>query len=122
MWYYTRFMSLNPASTEKFFFEFWSDFSAYFPLRSLDMSSESKKLLSTPEVCFLDATGFVRFVLTGVRVANFLNIAKFELIFYTTLLYCMSVCLLVCLSFFSVCPVCLSVCMSVLCTALLVYV
>ncbi len=36
------FMSLNPAITEKFFSEFWSDFSAYFPLRSLDMSSERK--------------------------------------------------------------------------------
>jgi hypothetical protein len=73
--------TFNPASTEKFFFEFWSKFSAYFPLRPLDMRSERKKILSIPEVCFLDATRFVRLVLTGVRITNFFIFAIFDLIF-----------------------------------------
>jgi hypothetical protein len=30
----------NPASTEKFFLEFLSDFSVYYPTRPLDMRSE----------------------------------------------------------------------------------
>jgi hypothetical protein len=110
----------NPASIETFFSNFDQIFQ-YFPLRSLNMRSERKNFLSIPEVCFLDATRFVRLALTGVRVANFLNIAKYDLIFYTTLIYCLSVCLLVCLSFFSVLSVCLSVCLSyVHCTVLLV--
>ncbi len=41
---------INPASTEKFFFEFWSDFLVCFPLRPLDMGSERKFFLSLPEV------------------------------------------------------------------------
>jgi hypothetical protein len=40
----------NPASTEKIFFEFSSDFSVCFPLRPLDMGSERKFFLSLPEV------------------------------------------------------------------------
>ncbi len=71
----------NPASTEKFFFEFWSDFSVCFPLGPLVMRYERKNLLSLPEVWFLDATRFVRLVLTWVHVANFFNIAHFDLIF-----------------------------------------
>ncbi len=41
---------INPASTEKIFFKFSSDFSVCFPLRPLDMGSERKKFLSLPEV------------------------------------------------------------------------
>jgi hypothetical protein len=95
-----------------FFFEFWSNFSVCFPIRPLDMRSERKKFLSVPEVCFLDATRFVRLVLTGVRVTNFFNIANFDLVFYTTLIYWLSSYLLVCFPSLSVCPVCLSVCLS----------
>ena len=72
---------LNPASTEKFFFKFWSDFSVCFPLRPMEMRFKRKKFLSLPEVWFLDATRFVCLVLTGVRVANFFNITHFDLIF-----------------------------------------
>jgi hypothetical protein len=104
--------SLIPASTEKFFFEFWSDFSAYFPLRSLDMSYERKIFLSLPEVCFLDATRLVCLVLTRVRVPKFLNIAKFDLIFlHNTLI--LSVCLFVGLFVILFCLSCLSVCLYV---------
>ena len=71
----------KPASTEKFFSEFWSDFSVCFPLRPLDMRCERKIFLSIPEVWFLDATRFVRLVLTGVRVTNFFIFAIFDLIF-----------------------------------------
>jgi hypothetical protein len=83
------------------------------------MRSERKIFLSIPEVCFLDAARFVRLVLTGVRVANFLNIAKFDLIFFhnTHILFvclffglfvilfclsCLSVCLFVCLMYSTV--------------------
>jgi hypothetical protein len=45
------------------------------------MSSERKKFLLLLEVCFLDATRFVRLVLTGIRVPKFLNITEFDLIF-----------------------------------------
>jgi hypothetical protein len=74
------------------------------------MSSERKKSLSLTEVCFLDATLFVRLVLTGVRVPKFLNIAKFDLIFFTKHSYaiCLSVCWSVCHSFLSVLSVYLS--------------
>ncbi len=64
-----------------------------------------------------------RLVLTGVHVANFLNIANFDLIFLLST-HILSVCRFVglfviffCLSCLSVCP---SVCMSVLCTVLYV--
>jgi hypothetical protein len=43
-------LPLNPASTENFFFEFWSDFSVCSPFRPLDMRSERKFFLSIPEV------------------------------------------------------------------------
>ncbi len=78
---------INPASTEKFFSEFWSNISVCFPLRPLYMRSERKFLLSLLEVWFLDATQFVRLVLTGVRVTNFLNIANLDLFFYTEHMY-----------------------------------
>jgi hypothetical protein len=74
-------MIINPASTENFFSEFWSDFSVCFALRPLDMRSERKFFLSIPEVWFLDATRFVRLVLPGVRVTNFFIFAIFDLIF-----------------------------------------
>ena len=127
----------NPASTETFFFEFWSDFSVCFPLRPLDMRSERKNLLSIPEVCFLDATRFVCLVLTGVRVVNFFNITNFDLVFLHNthiltvylfvglfvILFCLSclfVCLCVCLIYstvgmYSMCEYwsfCRSVCFS----------
>ena len=78
------------------------------------MRSERKIFLSQPEVCFLDATRFVRSVLTGVRVANFFNIANFDLIFLHNthiLAVLLSVGLFsfpICLSRLSVCLVCLS--------------
>ncbi len=102
----------NPASTEKFFFEFWTDFSICFPLRPLELRSERNFFLSLPEVWFLDATRFVRLVLAGVRVSNFLNIAKFDLIFLhnTNILY---VCLFVGLFVIRFCLSCLSVCLYV---------
>ena len=100
-----------PASTENFFSEFWSDFSVCFPLRPLDMRSERKKMLSIPEVCFLDATQFVRLVLTGVHVANFLNIVKFDLIFLHNT-HILSVYLSVGLFVILFCLSCLSVCRS----------
>jgi hypothetical protein len=61
------------------------------------------------------STRFVRLVLTGVRVANFFNIADFDLVFlHNTLILAvlLSIYLLVCFPFLSVCPVCLSVCLS----------
>jgi hypothetical protein len=72
---------LNPASTEKFFFEFWSDFEVCYSLRPIDMKSEKKNFLSEPEVGFLGATRFVCLVLTGVRVANFVISLNFNQIF-----------------------------------------
>ncbi len=53
------FTQFNPASTDNFFFKFWSNFSVCFSLRPLDMRSERKFFLSIPEICFLDATRFV---------------------------------------------------------------
>jgi hypothetical protein len=54
------------------------------------------------------STRLVRLVLTGVRITNFFIYAIFDLIFlHNTHI------LSVCLSFFSVCPVCLSVCLYV---------
>jgi hypothetical protein len=93
------------------------------------MGSERKFFLSLPEVWFLDATRFVRLVLAGVRVTNFLNIANFDLIFLhnTHILYvclfvglfvicfclsCLSVCLSVCLSYVHHC-ICVNICLSV---------
>jgi hypothetical protein len=77
------------------------------------MRSERKFFLSEPEVCFSDATRFVRLVLTGVRVANFFNIANFSLIFYTTLITgCPPICWSVFHSYLSVLSVLvLKVCM-----------
>ena len=74
------FKVINPASTEKLFFEFLSDFSVWYSLIPLEMRSERKNFLSALQVCFLGATRFVCLVLTGVRVANFFNIAHFDLI------------------------------------------
>jgi len=42
---------------------------------------DPKEFLSLPEVWFLDATRFVRLVLTAVRVTNFFIFAIFDLIF-----------------------------------------
>jgi hypothetical protein len=106
---------INPASTENFFFDFWSDFSVCFPIRPLNMRFERKIFLSVPEVCFLDATRFVRLVLTGVRVANFFNIAYFDLIFLHNT-HILAVFLSVVLFSFLICLSCLSVCMSVFST------
>ncbi len=47
---YQNGAAINPASTEKIFFEFWSDFSVCFPLGPLDMRSERNFFLSLPEV------------------------------------------------------------------------
>ncbi len=68
---------LTQQILRNFFLEFWSELSAYFPLRPLDMRSERKEFLSLPEVCFLDVTQFVRLVLTGVRITNFFYFCDF---------------------------------------------
>ncbi len=72
-------------------------------------------------VCFLDATRFVRLVLAGVRVTNFLNIANFDLIFLhnTHIVY---VCLFVGLFVICFCLSCLSVCLYVCLMYISVYV
>jgi hypothetical protein len=76
------------------------------------MRSERKIFLSLPEVRFLDATRFVRLVLTGVRIANFFNIAHFDLIFLHNT-HIVPVCLFVGLFVILFCLSCLSVCLSV---------
>jgi hypothetical protein len=76
------------------------------------MRSERTKILSLPEVCFLDATRFVRLVQ--------FSIAKLDLIFlHNTHILPVGLFVglfVIFLSVLSVCPVC----MSVLCTVLLV--
>jgi hypothetical protein len=81
----------------------------------MDMRSERKIFLSVLEVCFLDATRFVRLELTGVRVANFFNIANFDQIFLHNT-HILAVLLSVGLFSFLICLSCLSVCMSVFIT------
>jgi hypothetical protein len=56
-----------------FFFRILVWFFSIFPPYTPAYKNRKKKVLPIPEVCFLDATQFVRLVLTGVKIANFFN-------------------------------------------------
>jgi hypothetical protein len=119
--YYCRYIHdiLTQQVQRNFFSNFGLNLQHISPLDPGYEIRKNKNSVSTGSMIF-DTTRFVHLVLTGVRVANFLNIAKFDLIFLHNT-HILPVCLFFGLFvIFSVCPVCLSVCMSVLCTVLLV--
>jgi hypothetical protein len=102
------FVFLTQLVLRNFFSNFGLIFQFVSPPRPLDMRFKRKKKFSVPEVCFLDATRFVRLVLTGVRVTNFLNIANLDIIFlHNTQI--LAVLLSVGLFSFLICLSCLSV-------------
>jgi hypothetical protein len=106
----------NPASTKEFFRIFQQFFSIVSP-KTLENESERKIFFEDLNVPFLGMDEKDRLVLTGVRVANFLNIVNFDPIFYTTLINCLSVGLFICVCLY----IFISVCLYVICTSVFLY-
>jgi hypothetical protein len=70
----------NQPSPEKFFFEFFADFSICCFFRPLKKGSKEFFFKSEPEVCFLGADVYDPLGLTGLRVPNFFIYLNFCLI------------------------------------------